>query len=148
MKVALGCDHGGFVLKAKVVETLQKLGAEVVDFGTNNEESVDYPVYVEKVAHAVADKVCELGVLLCGTGIGMSIAANKVKGIRAAVLSDTFSAKATRQHNNSNILCLGGRVVTPEDAAKLVTVWYTTEYEGGRHQKRVDMITEIENKNL
>lgn len=148
MKVALGCDHGGFVLKAKVVETLQKLGAEVVDFGTNNEESVDYPVYAEKVAHAVADKFCELGVLLCGTGIGMSIAANKVKGIRAAVLSDTFSAKATRQHNNSNILCLGGRVVTPEDAAKLVTVWYTTEYEGGRHQKRVDMITEIENKNL
>ena len=148
MKVALGCDHGGFVLKAKVVETLQKLGAEVVDFGTNNEESVDYPVYAEKVAHAVADKVCELGVLLCGTGIGMSIAANKVKGIRAAVLSDTFSAKATRQHNNSNILCLGGRVVTPEDAAKLVTVWYTTEYEVGRHQKRVDMITEIENKNL
>lgn len=148
MKVALGCDHGGFVLKAKVVETLQKLGAEVVDFGTNNEESVDYPIYAEKVAHAVADKVCELGVLLCGTGIGMSIAANKVKGIRAAVLSDTFSAKATRQHNNSNILCLGGRVVTPEDAAKLVTVWYTTEYEGGRHQKRVDMITEIENKNL
>ena len=148
MKVALGCDHGGFVLKAKVVETLQKLGAEVVDFGTNNEESVDYPVNAEKVAHAVADKVCELGVLLCGTGIGMSIAANKVKGIRAAVLSDTFSAKATRQHNNSNILCLGGRVVTPEEAAKLVTVWYTTEYEGGRHQKRVDMITEIENKNL
>ena len=148
MKVALGCDHGGFVLKAKVVETLQKLGAEVVDFGTNNEESVDYPVYAEKVAHAVADTVCELGVLLCGTGIGMSIAANKVKGIRAAVLSDTFSAKATRQHNNSNILCLGGRVVTPEEAAKLVTVWYTTEYEGGRHQKRVDMITEIENKNL
>ena len=148
MKVALGCDHGGFVLKAKVVETLQKLGAEVVDLGTNNEESVDYPVYAEKVAHAVADKVCELGVLLCGTGIGMSIAANKVKGIRAAVLSDTFSAKATRQHNNSNILCLGGRVVTPEEAAKLVTVWYTTEYEGGRHQKRVDMITEIENKNL
>lgn len=148
MKVALGCDHGGFVLKAKVVETLQKLGAEVVDFGTNSEESVDYPVYAEKVAHAVADKVCELGVLLCGTGIGMSIAANKVNGIRAAVLSDTFSAKATRQHNNSNILCLGGRVVTPEEAAKLVTVWYTTEYEGGRHQKRVDMITEIENKNL
>ena len=105
-------------------------------------------MFAEKVAHAVADKVCDLGVLLCGTGIGMSIVANKVKGIRAAVLSDVFSAKATRQHNDSNILCLGGRVVTPEDAAKLLTIWYTAEFEGGRHQKRVDMISDIENRNL
>lgn len=148
MKVAVGCDHGGIVLKEKIIETLNKLGAEVVDFGTNSSESVDYPVFAEKVAHAVADKVCDLGVLLCGTGIGMSIVANKVKGIRAAVLSDVFSAKATRQHNDSNILCLGGRVVTPEDAAKLLTIWYTAEFEGGRHQKRVDMISDIENRNL
>ena len=146
MKVALGCDHGGFVLKAKVVETLQKLGAEVVDFGTNNEESVDYPVYAEKVAHAVADKVCELGVLLCGTGIGMSIAANKVKGIRCANVATMKAARLCKEHNNANMIALAADEITIEAAKEIVYIWLNSEFLGGRHQTRVDMITEYENK--
>ena len=148
MKIAIACDHAAPALKAKVAEHLVKKGIEVIDFGTNSSEAVDYPDYAQKAAEAVAAGKADMGILICGTGIGMSIAANKVKGIRAAVLSDVFSAKATRQHNDSNILCLGGRVVTPEDAAKLLTIWFTAEFEGGRHQKRVDMITDIENRNL
>lgn len=146
MKVALGCDHGGIVLKDSVKETLLKHGCEIVDFGTDSSESVDYPLYAEKVAKAVANKECELGVLLCGTGIGMAIAANKVKGIRAAVVSDLFSAKATREHNNANVLCMGGRVVSAEFASMLLTAWLEAEYQGGRHQRRIDQITQIENE--
>jgi len=146
MKVAVGCDHGGFVLKDAVISTLEELGAQVVDMGTYSTESVDYPVYGKKVADAVASGECDLGVVMCGTGIGISIAANKVKGIRAAVVTDEFMAEMTRRHNNANIIALGGRVITPEKAKSLVKAWYTAEFEGGRHQKRIDMITQIENE--
>ncbi len=146
MKVAVGCDHGGFVLKDAVISTLEELGAQVVDMGTYSTESVDYPVYGKKVADAVAKGECDLGVVMCGTGIGISIAANKVKGIRAAVVTDEFMAEMTRRHNNANIIALGGRVITPEKAKSLVKAWYTAEFEGGRHQKRIDMITQIENE--
>ncbi len=146
MKVAVGCDHGGFVLKDAVISTLEELGAQVVDMGTYSTESVDYPVYGKKVADAVANGECDLGVVMCGTGIGISIAANKVKGIRAAVVTDEFMAEMTRRHNNANIIALGGRVITPEKAKLLVKAWYTAEFEGGRHQKRIDMITQIENE--
>ncbi len=146
MKIAVGCDHGGFVLKDAVISTLEELGAQVVDMGTYSTESVDYPVYGKKVADAVASGECDLGVVMCGTGIGISIAANKVKGIRAAVVTDEFMAEMTRRHNNANIIALGGRVITPEKAKSLVKAWYTAEFEGGRHQKRIDMITQIENE--
>ena len=146
MKVAVGCDHGGFVLKDAVISTIEELGAQVVDMGTYSTESVDYPVYGKKVADAVANGECDLGVVMCGTGIGISIAANKVKGIRAAVVTDEFMAEMTRRHNNANIIALGGRVITPEKAKSLVKAWYTAEFEGGRHQKRIDMITQIENE--
>ena len=146
MKVAVGCDHGGFVLKDAVISTLEELGAQVVDMGTYSTESVDYPVYGKKVADAVANGECDLGVVMCGTGIGISIAENKVKGIRAAVVTDEFMAEMTRRHNNANIIALGGRVITPEKAKSLVKAWYTAEFEGGRHQKRIDMITQIENE--
>ena len=146
MKVAVGCDHGGFVLKDAVIGTLEELGAQVVDFGTYSTESVDYPVYGKKVADAVASGECDLGVVMCGTGIGISIAANKVKGIRAAVVTNEFMAEMTRRHNNANVIALGGRVITPEEAKVLVKAWYTAQFEGGRHQKRIDMITEIENE--
>lgn len=146
MKVAVGCDHGGFVLKDAVISTLEELGAQVVDMGTYSTESVDYPVYGKKVADAVANGECDLGVVMCGTGIGISIAANKVKGIRAAVVTDEFMAEMTRRHNNANIIALGGRVIIPEKAKSLVKAWYTAEFEGGRHQKRIDMITQIENE--
>lgn len=146
MKVAVGCDHGGFVLKDAVISTLEELGAQVVDFGTYSTESVDYPVYGKKVADAVASGECDLGVVMCGTGIGISIAANKVKGIRAAVVTNEFMAEMTRRHNNANVIALGGRVITPEEAKVLVKAWYTAQFDGGRHQKRIDMITEIENE--
>lgn len=146
MKVAVGCDHGGFVLKDAVISTLEELGAQVVDFGTYSTESVDYPVYGKKVADAVASGECDLGVVMCGTGIGISIAANKVKGIRAAVVTNEFMAEMTRRHNNANVIALGGRVITPEEAKVLVKAWYTAQFEGGRHQNRIDMITEIENE--
>lgn len=146
MKVAVGCDHGGFLLKDAVISTLEELGAQVVDFGTYSTESVDYPVYGKKVADAVASGECDLGVVMCGTGIGISIAANKVKGIRAAVVTNEFMAEMTRRHNNANVIALGGRVINPEEAKVLVKAWYTAQFEGGRHQKRIDMITEIENE--
>lgn len=146
-KVAVGCDHGGFVLKARVVSTLKSLGAEVVDFGCFDESSVDYPEYGEKVARAVAEGVCELGVIMCGTGIGISIAANKFKGIRAAVVTNTYMAKLTKNHNNANIIALGGRVINQDEAEEIVKAWYTAEYEGGRHQRRLDMIAKIEEGN-
>lgn len=146
MKIAIGCDHGGIVLKPAVIKALTELGAEVVDLGTYDESSVDYPVYGLKVAEAVASGDCDAGVLMCGTGIGISIAANKVKGIRAAVVTNEFMAEMTKRHNNANIIALGGRVVTPEQAESIVKAWFTAEYEGGRHQRRLDMIADIEGK--
>ena len=143
-KVAVGCDHGGFIRKESVVSTLERLGAEVVDLGCYDESSVDYPVYGEKVARSVASGECALGVIMCGTGIGISIAANKVRGVRAAVVTNTYMAKLTKNHNNANIIALGGRVISPDEAAAIVEAWYTAEYEGGRHQRRLDMISAIE----
>ena len=145
MKIAIGCDHGGFEHKNAIAEHFEKRGFEVLDFGIHELESIDYPKIALKVANSVASKEAELGILVCGTGIGMSLAANKVKGIRAACCSEHFSAKYTRMHNDSNILCLGGRVIGIGTAIELADLFVDTEFEGGRHQRRVDMITEIEN---
>ena len=145
MKIAIGCDHGGLEHKNAIIEHLKNRGFQIEDFGIKVLESVDYPDIAKPVSLAVAKKECDLGILVCGTGIGMSLAANKVKGIRAAVCSDHFSAKYTRLHNNSNILCLGGRVIGIGTALELVDLFVDTAFEGGRHQKRVDKITEIEN---
>lgn len=145
--IAVGCDHGGYELKLAVLKHLDEKGVEYRDFGCDSTESVDYPVYAEKTARAVASGEYELGLLFCGTGIGISMAANKVKGIRAACCSDKFSAEKTREHNNANILCLGGRVVTPEQGIELVDIFLNTPFSGDeRHQRRIDMVTAIENK--
>ena len=145
-KVAIGCDHGGIVLKDAVVSVLTDLGAEIVDFGTMDDTSVDYPEYGLKVAEAVAEGKCDLGVVMCGTGIGISISCNKVPGIRCALVTNEFMATATKNHNNANIISLGGRVLSPDEAKAIVKAWYTAEYEGGRHQRRLDMIQDIERK--
>lgn len=145
MKIAIGCDHGGLEHKNAIAEHLINRGFEVNDFGINEPVSVDYPDIALNVAKSVSEKENDLGILVCGTGIGMSLAANKVKGIRAAACSEHFSAKYTRLHNNSNILCLGGRVIGVGTALELVDLFVDTEFEGGRHQRRVDKITEIEN---
>ncbi|MBE6797200.1 MAG: ribose 5-phosphate isomerase B [Ruminococcaceae bacterium] len=145
MKIAIGCDHGGLEHKNAIVEHLKERGFEVVDFGIYEQKSVDYPEIALKVANSIASGETERGFLVCGTGIGMSLAANKVKGIRAAACSEHFSAKYTRLHNDSNILCLGGRVIGVGTAIELADLFVDTEFEGGRHQRRVDMITDIEN---
>ena len=145
MKIAVGCDHGGLEHKNAIVDFLKKNDFEVKDFGIYEQVSVDYPIIAKQVAESVSSKETDLGILVCGTGIGMSLAANKVKGIRAAACSEHFSAKYTRLHNNSNILCLGGRVIGVGTAIELVDLFVNTEFEGGRHQRRVDMITDIEN---
>lgn len=147
MKIALGSDHGGYELKQAIMKHLQEEGYEFTDLGCYSLESCDYPIYGEKVAKAVANKEFDFGILCCGTGIGISISANKVKGIRAACCSDCFSAKYTRMHNDANILCMGGRVVGSGLANQMVDLFLTTPFEGGRHQKRIDLIKEIENKN-
>ena len=146
MKIAIGCDHGGIVLKPSIVEVLKKRGVEVEDFGCYDESSVDYPDYALKVAEAVASGDCDKGIVLCGTGIGISIAANKVKGIRAGVVHDEFTAEMISAHNNANVIAIGGRVVSPENAAKMVAKWLDTPFQGGRHEGRVAKITAIENK--
>ena len=147
MKIALGCDHGGFEHKNAIAEHLKTRGFEVVDCGIYENKSVDYPDIAKLVCEQITSKNCELAVLVCGTGIGMSIAANKVKGIRAAACSEHFSAKYTRLHNNSNILCLGGRVIGVGTALELVDLFVDTEFEGGRHTNRVNKIMEIEQSN-
>ena len=144
MKIALGCDHGGLEHKNAILEHLKERGFEVIDFGIYEQKSVDYPEIAVKVANCIASGEAERGFLVCGTGIGMSLAANKVKGIRAAACSEHFSAKYTRLHNDSNILCLGGRVIGVGTALELADLFVDTEFEGGRHQRRVDMITAIE----
>ena len=146
MKIAVGCDHGGFEHKNAIAEHLKERGVEVTDYGIYELKSVDYPEIAEKLCESIVNGENELGILVCGTGIGMSIAANKVKGIRAAACSEHFSAKYTRLHNNSNVLCLGGRVIGVGTAIELVDLFVDTEFEGGRHQTRVDKITAIENK--
>ena len=147
MKIGLGCDHGGYNLKLEIKQYLESKGVECVDYGTNNaEESVDYPIYGQKVAEAVVAKDVDYGILCCGTGIGISLAANKVPGIRCAVVSDTFSAKMSKAHNNANMLSLGERVLGRGLALEIVDAWINTEFEGDRHSKRVNMIKEIEER--
>ncbi|AST57217.1 ribose 5-phosphate isomerase B [Thermoanaerobacterium thermosaccharolyticum] len=144
--IAIGSDHGGYELKKAIKKHLDEKGIEYKDFGTFSEESVDYPDFALKVAEAVASGEFDKGILLCGTGVGISIAANKVPGVRAANVSDAFSARYSKEHNNANVLCMGGRVVGPGLAAILVDEWLNAEFQGGRHQKRLDKITEIEKK--
>ena len=146
MKIGIGNDHSALELKAEIIELIEARGHEVVDYGTNSSESCDYPVYGEIVARAVAAGEVEQGILICGTGLGISLAANKVKGIRAAVCSEPFTAKMARVHNNCNILAFGARVVGAELAKMIVETWLDAEFEGGRHQRRVDLITAIEEK--
>lgn len=145
--IALGCDHAGFELKQFIIKHLEDRGIEYKDYGTYSTDSVDYAVYAEKTARAVAGGECTLGLLFCGTGVGISMAANKVRGIRAACCSDMFSAQMTRRHNDANILCLGGRVVSPEKAIELVDVFLDTPFSGeDRHARRIAQITELENR--
>ena len=143
--IALGADHGGFALKEEIKQHLDDLGIPYKDFGTYSPESIDYAKIAYKTCQSVVSGECEKAILCCGTGIGISMAANKVKGIRAACCSDYFSAKYTRLHNDANALCMGGRVLGAGLALELVDVFLTTEFEGGRHQRRVDQITAIEN---
>lgn len=146
MKIALGCDHGGITIKPAVEKVLKENGIEIIDFGCFDSSSVDYPDYALKVAEAVSQGKADKGIVLCGTGIGISIAANKVKGIRAAVCHDLCTAQMCAQHNDANIIAMGGRVVSEELAEEMTKVWLNTPFEGGRHTGRVGKITAIENK--
>jgi len=146
MKIAIGSDHAGFRLKEIIKNYLLNEGIEVSDFGTHTEESVDYPDYAIKVAERVAKGEFDFGILICGTGIGMSITANKVKGIRAALCNDLFTAHASREHNNANILCMGGRVVGDEVAKEIVKTFLSSTFQGGRHLRRITKISDYENK--
>lgn len=146
MKIALGSDHGGINLKRAIIKHLEEQGIEIKDFGTYTKESCDYPEFALKVAEEVAAKNYDYGVLVCGTGIGVSISANKVPGIRAALCHNTFSAHATREHNNANVLALGERVVGIGLALDIVDTFVKTDFEGGRHERRVNKIQEIEKK--
>ena len=143
MKVAFGCDHAGFALKEAVIAHLKEMGHEVVDFGCYTPERVDYPAQGEKAARAVASGECQLGVLICGTGIGISLAANRVHGIRAAVCSESYSAELTRRHNDANMIAFGARVVGEGTACAILDAFFGAKFEGGRHAQRVAMLDEI-----
>ena len=145
MKIAIASDHGGFDLKEQVKVWLQEMGHEVEDFGCHSKESCDYPDFGAAAARAVASGQCERGIVICTTGIGISIAANKVKGIRCALCSEPWCAEMTRRHNNANMLAMGAGAVGPLLARRIVETFLTTEFEGGRHQRRVDKITAVEN---
>lgn len=144
MKIAVGCDHVGFELKNKIMKHLTEKGIEYKDYGTYSSENADYPIYGAAVAKAVIGGECDKGILICGTGVGISISANKVPGIRAVVCSEPYSALLSRQHNNTNILAMGARVVGEDLALMILDAWLSGEYQGGRHQKRIDMISDIE----
>lgn len=144
MKIGIGNDHAAVDMKFEIVKYLEESGYEMVNFGTDTNDSCDYPVYGEKVARAVANGEVDRGILICGTGVGISLAANKVKGIRAAVCSESVTARFSRLHNDANILAFGARIVGVETAKDMVNVWLNTEFEGGRHQRRVDLIMKIE----
>ena len=146
MKIALGSDHGGYALKCDIIQLLEKLGHEYKDFGCYSTESCDYPDFGEAAARAVASGEYDRGIVICTTGIGISIAANKVKGVRAALCGDCFSAEMTRKHNDANILAMGARVVGPGLALKIVDTFLENEFEGGRHARRVALLSEIENR--
>jgi ribose 5-phosphate isomerase B len=146
MTIAIGCDHAGFELKKEVISVLQDLGIDTEDFGTDRPVSVDYPDFGEKVSEAVSSGKADKGILICGTGIGMSIVANKFPGIRASLCNDLFTARMSRLHNDANILVLGGRIVGPDLAAEIVKTWVATPFEGQRHCARLDKITKIEQR--
>ena len=144
MKIALGADHAGYELKDAIKQRLQQKGIEVVDRGTSNADSVDYPDYARIVAQEVAGKRADMGILVCGSGIGMAISANKIDGIRAANVSTEYEAQMSREHNNANILALGARILQPEQAFAIVEKWLETAFAGGRHERRVEKIGQIE----
>ena len=146
MKLALGCDHGGYELMQEVKAHLDELGIEFEDFGTYSTESCNYPVYAKAAAEAVASGKCEMGVVICGTGIGVSMCANKVKGIRCALCSDCFSAEMTRRHNDANMLAMGARVLGPGLALRILDTFLNSEFDGGRHVERIKMMMDLENE--
>ncbi len=145
-KIAVGCDHGGFIYKGVIANHLQSKGIEVIDCGCDSLDSVDYPVYADKVCKKITEGEAQLGILICGTGIGMSIAANKHKGIRAAACENTFSARMTRAHNDANILCLGARVIGTGLALDMIDLFIDTPFMGERHTARVNMLNELDKK--
>jgi ribose 5-phosphate isomerase B len=146
MKIALGSDHGGFQLKQLVIPLLRKLGHTIQDFGCYSDESTDYPDYAVQVAEKVANGDFDRGILICGSGQGMCVTANKVPGIRAALCNELASASLSRAHNNSNVLCMGARIIDPDLAFQIVTTWLATDFEGGRHDRRVQKIADIEKR--
>ena len=146
MKIAIGNDHSAVELKNIIVDFLKEKGIEVLNLGTDSSESCDYPVYGEKVGRAVVSGEADLGIAICGTGLGISLAANKVKGVRACVCSEPYTAKLSRMHNNSNVLAFGARVVGSELAKMITEAWLDAEFEGGRHERRVQMLMDIENR--
>ena len=143
--IALGCDHGGYALMQSVKKYLEEMGLEYKDYGTYSEESCDYPIYGEAVAKAIVNGECDKGIIICGTGIGISIAANKVKGIRAALCHNEFTAQMCREHNNAQIVSMGARVLEEDMALRIVETFLNTEFAGGRHETRVNKLMEIEN---
>jgi ribose 5-phosphate isomerase B len=143
-KLVIGCDHAGYELKLKVIEHLKEQDIEIIDVGTNSTASCDYPDFADALCNAITSGECERGILICGTGIGMSMAANKHKGIRAACCSDTFSARLTREHNDANVLCFGARVVGEGLAYDLADLFVSTDYEGGKHARRVAMVDALD----
>ena len=146
MRIGIGNDHSGVEMKREIVKFLQEQGHEVVNYGTDESARCDYPIYGEKVGRAVASGEVDRGILICGTGLGISLAANKVRGVRAVVCSEPCTARLSRQHNDANVLAFGARIIGIEMAKMIVETWLSTEFEGGRHQRRVDMVMEIENK--
>ena len=144
MKIAMGCDHGGYALKCELIKHLEEQGHEVKDFGCYSTESCDYPEFGEAAARAVASGECERGIVICTTGIGISIAANKVRGIRCALCSEPLSAEMTRRHNNANMLAMGAGMIGKNMAERIVEVFLSTEFEGGRHERRVGLLDAIE----
>ena len=146
MKIVMGNDHSAVEMKKEIKAYVEGKGFQVIDFGTDSTESCDYPIYGEKVGRAVVSGEADLGIAICGTGVGISMAANKVKGIRACVCSEPCTARLSRMHNNSNLLAFGARIIGVEMATMITDAWLDAEYEGGRHQRRVDQLTEIENR--
>lgn len=146
--IAIACDHAAVELKREIEAMLTEMGEEYRDFGTDTSDSCDYPIFAARAAKAVADGSCDKGIVICGTGIGISIAANKVHGIRCALCSDPLSAQLTRQHNNANMLAMGARIIGPELAKCIVKAFLSTPFEGGRHQRRIDLITKLEQEQV
>jgi ribose 5-phosphate isomerase B len=144
VRIAIGSDHAGYPLKTHLAETLRSLGHDVVDLGTDSEDPVDYPPICAAVGHAVAKREVERGIVLGGSGQGEQMAANKVRGVRAALCNDLYTARLSRQHNDANVLSIGGRIVAPQLADEILTLWLTTPFDGGRHERRVAQIAEIE----